>query len=71
MKKNIGSVDKFIRIIIAITIAILFFTNVISGTLGIILLIFAGMFLITSLIGFCGLYTILGVNTCKIKIKEN
>ncbi len=71
MKKNIGSVDKIIRILIAIIIAILFFTNVISGTLGIILLIFAGMFLITSLIGFCGLYTILGVSTCKIKTKEN
>ncbi len=71
MKKNIGSVDKVIRILIAITIVILFFTNVISGTLGIILLILAGMFLITSLIGFCGLYTILGISTCKIKTKEN
>ncbi|MCX7833958.1 MAG: DUF2892 domain-containing protein [Ignavibacteria bacterium] len=67
MKKNVGSADKVIRILIAAIIAILFFTKVISGTLGVILLIFAGVLLLTSLIGFCGLYTILGINTCKIK----
>ncbi len=71
MKKNVGSIDKTLRILLAIIIAILFFTKVITGTLGIILLIFAGILVITSLIGFCGLYTILGINTCKIKNKES
>lgn len=65
MKSNMGSTDKMVRIIIAIVIAILFFTNVISGTLGIILLILAGVFVLTSLISFCPLYPLIGMNTKK------
>ena len=67
MKKNVGSIDKIIRYLIAAIIIILFFTNVISGTLGIILLIVAGALIVTSLVSFCGLYTILGISTCKTK----
>ncbi len=67
MKSNIGTTDKIIRFIIAAVIAILFFTNVIQGTLGIILLIFAGILVVTSLVSFCGLYTIFGISTCKRK----
>lgn len=64
MKKNMGSIDKIIRILVAIVIAVLFFTNVISGTLGIVLLVLAGVFVLTSLISFCPLYTLVGINTC-------
>lgn len=64
MKKNMGSTDKMIRLLIAAVIAILFFTNVISGTLGIVLLVLAGVFILTSVISFCPLYAIMGVNTC-------
>lgn len=67
MKKNVGSIDKILRILIAVILAALFFTNVISGTVGIILLISAGVLIITSLIGFCGFYTLFGINTCKVK----
>jgi len=67
MKKNMGKTDKTVRIILAVLIAILYFTNVISGTLGIILLIFAGVFVLTSLVSFCPLYAPLGINTCSIK----
>ena len=67
MKKNMGTVDKTIRIILALIIAILFYTNVISGTLGIVLLIFGCAFLLTSIINFCPLYAILGISTCKTK----
>jgi len=67
MKKNMGTIDKTIRIIIAIIVAGLYFTNVISGTLGIVLLVFAGVFVLTSLISFCPLYTLLGINTSKKK----
>lgn len=67
MKSNIGNTDKIIRFIIAAIIAILFFTNVIQGTLGVILLIFAGILVVTSLISFCGLYTIFGISTCRKK----
>ena len=64
MKKNMGNIDKIIRILVTIVIAGLFFTNVISGTLGIVLLVLAGVFVLTSLIGFCPLYPLVGINTC-------
>lgn len=64
MKKNVGPADKLIRLVIAAIIAILFFLEVITGTLGLILLIVAGVLVLTSLISFCGLYALLGINTC-------
>jgi hypothetical protein len=67
MKKNMGSTDRMIRIIIAVLIAILYFTNVLTGTLGLILLVLAGVFVLTSLISFCPLYAPLGLSTCKTK----
>lgn len=67
MKTNMGPQDKTIRIIMAVIIAVLFFTKVISGTLAIVLLVVAGIFVLTSLIGFCPLYSLLGVNTCRKK----
>lgn len=63
MKKNMGTIDKVIRILVAVVLAILFYTNVISGTLGIILLVLAGVFVLTSLISFCPLYWPFGINT--------
>ena len=62
-----GSVDKVIRLLVAVVIAILFFTHVIEGTLGIILMILAGVFVLVSLIGFCPLYLPFGINTGKKK----
>ncbi len=62
-----GVVDRSIRLLIAMTIAILFFMEIISGTLGIVLLAVAGVFVLTSIVSFCGLYTLLGINTCKTK----
>lgn len=67
MKKNMGSADRTIRVLIAAVIAILFFTNVITGTLGIVLLVLAGVFLLTSVIGFCPLYAPFGISTCSGK----
>ena len=67
MKKNMGSADKIIRVIIAAIIATLYFTNVLTGTVGIVLLVLAGVFVLTSLISFCPLYTIFGISTCPIK----
>ena len=65
MKKNIGQTDRIIRFVAAILIAVLYFTHVITGTLAIILGIVAVVFLVTSLIGFCPLYTLLGISTNK------
>ena len=67
MKKNMGTTDKFIRVLIAVVIAVLYFMGYISGTLAIILMAVAVIFLLTSLISFCPLYTLLGINTCKTK----
>lgn len=63
MKKNMGTIDKVIRILVAIVLAVLFFTKVISGTLGIVLLALAVVFVLTSLISFCPLYLPFGIST--------
>jgi len=63
-----GLADKIIRILIAAVVTILFFTNVISGTLGIILLFISGIFVLTSLLSFCPLYLPFGI--CTLKKKE-
>ncbi|MGD9329618.1 MAG: DUF2892 domain-containing protein [Cyclobacteriaceae bacterium] len=67
MKKNMGNADRIIRVIVAVIIAALYFTNVITGTLGIVLLALAGIFVLTSLISFCPLYAPFGLSTCKVK----
>jgi hypothetical protein len=69
MKKNIGTVDKSIRVLAAIVIAILYFTNIISGTLAIILGIIAIALIITSLLSFCAAYVPLKVSTVKKETK--
>jgi hypothetical protein len=65
MKKNMGTIDKAIRILVAVTIAILFFAHVITGTLAIILVVLAAIFVLTSLVSFCPLYLPFGINTGK------
>lgn len=65
MKKNIGLFDRIIRILISITFVVLYFTGVINGTWGIILLVLAVVLLITSFTGFCALYTLFGLKTCR------
>lgn len=65
MKKNMGAVDRIIRVVIAVVIAVLYFTNILTGTLGIVLLIIAGVFLLTSLFSFCPLYLPFGLRTTK------
>ncbi|WP_370480360.1 YgaP family membrane protein [Tamlana flava] len=69
MTKNMGSADRIIRVIIAAIVGILYFTGTISGTLGIILLVLAGVFVLTSVISFCPLYAPFGIKTCKMKDK--
>ncbi|MEI8109886.1 MAG: DUF2892 domain-containing protein [Chitinophagia bacterium] len=70
MKKNMGSTDRMIRVIIAIVVSILFFTQTITGTIGLILLVLSGIFLATSFISFCPLYVPFGINTCKKEKKD-
>lgn len=65
MKKNMGAADRLIRIILAIVVAVLYFTNQISETAAIILGIFAIIFLLTGFIGFCPLYVPFKISTRK------
>jgi len=65
-----GIADKVIRTLLAIVVIVLFYLKVITGTLGIVLLVFAGIFLLTSFVSFCPLYKIVGFNTCTTKETE-
>jgi hypothetical protein len=67
MKKNMGNTDRIVRVLIAIVIAALYFTGTITGLVGTILLVLAGVFVATSVVSFCPLYTIVGLNTCPAK----
>jgi hypothetical protein len=67
MKKNMGRTDRIIRIIVAVVITMLYWQGSIEGTLAYVLFAVAGIFLLTSLISFCPLYSIVGLHTCKIK----
>ncbi|MDX1904097.1 MAG: DUF2892 domain-containing protein [Thermonemataceae bacterium] len=67
MKKNMGNIDRVIRTVLASVMIALFVAKVVTGTLGIILAVVAGVFLLTSVVGFCPLYAPLGLNTCPKK----
>ena len=63
MKKNMGGLDKGLRFLIAVVIGVLYFTNIISGTAALVLLVLAVVFIGTSLIGTCPLYLPFGIST--------
>lgn len=70
MKKNVGTIDKAIRIIVAIALSVLYYLGVISGTLGIVGLVVAIAMVFTSFVSFCPLYAILGINSCPAPNKN-
>ncbi|MVT43019.1 DUF2892 domain-containing protein [Chitinophaga oryziterrae] len=63
MKLNMGKADRIIRILLALTVGYLYYVKMISGTLGIVLMIIAFIFLITGIVGSCPLYTLFGINS--------
>jgi hypothetical protein len=65
MKKNVGQIDRIIRVALAVLVAVLYFTGVISGTWAILLGILAVILLVTGLVGTCPLYMLLGTSTKK------
>ena len=65
MKKNMSSADRIIRVLLAVVFAVLYFTGTVTGTLGLVLLVLGGVFVLTSLVSFCPLYAIVGISTCK------
>ncbi|MCX5880581.1 MAG: DUF2892 domain-containing protein [Deltaproteobacteria bacterium] len=64
-EKNMGTLDRAIRIVIAVVIAVLYFNGNLSGLTATVLGIFAIIFIITSFVGFCPLYSVIGLSTCK------
>ena len=67
MKKNMSSADRIIRVLLAAVFAYLYFGSVVTGTFGLILLILGVIFVLTSLVSFCPLYKLVGINTCPAK----
>jgi hypothetical protein len=67
MKKNMGSIDKTFRLLVAVALVVLYFLGVVEGVLGTAALVVAVVFTLTSVMSFCPLYTLFGINTCKTK----
>jgi Protein of unknown function (DUF2892) len=70
MKQNVGTIDKVVRIALAIVFGILYFTGTVTGVLGYVLLALGGIFLLTSMLGTCPIYSIVGISTCPVKQKK-
>ena len=65
MKRNMGVIDRIIRLVIAIVLISLFASGILAGTIGTILLIIAIVFALTSVVGFCPMYTIFRIKSKK------
>lgn len=69
MKKNMGMIDRVLRLVVSVVLAYLYFSGTVEGTLGIVLIAAAGIFTLTSIVSFCPIYTILGLSTCPVQKK--
>lgn len=65
MKRNMSNLDRIIRIILAALFAYLYFGGIVTGVFGIILVVLAVVFVLTSIVGFCPLYALLKISTLK------
>lgn len=70
MKKNMGSADRIIRVTIAAILAVLVITGVVSNIVGIVLMVVAAIFVLTSVVNFCPIYAVFGKSTCAMKKTE-
>lgn len=66
-----GNTDRIVRVLLAVLFAVLYFGGFITGTWGIVLVVLGGVFVLTSLVSFCPLYTLFGMNTCPVKNTGN
>lgn len=65
-----GGADKLVRLVVALLMILAYFQGIVTGTLGIVLLVVAAIFILTSLVSFCPLYTLFGMSTCPKKKDE-
>ncbi|MDZ7879806.1 MAG: DUF2892 domain-containing protein [Saprospiraceae bacterium] len=70
MKQNMSGADRIIRIAVAAIIGFLYYNGTLSGTLGIVALVLAGVFVLTSFVRFCPIYSLLGISTCPVGGKK-
>ncbi|MEM6263932.1 MAG: DUF2892 domain-containing protein [Bacteroidota bacterium] len=71
MKKNMGTADRIVRILVAIAAVALYATGTVTGALGIVLIVVAVIFAATSTVSFCPLYRLVGIRTCKVDLSAN
>jgi len=67
MTTNVGTLDRAVRIALAIVFSILYFTGTVSGTAGVVLLVLGAALVLTAVVGTCGLYSIFDISTCPVK----
>ncbi len=67
MKQNMSSLDRNVRWILAIVMATLYFTGMVTGALGIVLLVATVIFAVTGMVKFCPIYSVFGISTCSTK----
>ncbi len=67
MKKNMGTIDRIVRVFVAALLAYLFFSGALVGVLGIVALIIAGVFVVTAVFARCPLYCLIGMRTCPVQ----
>ena len=69
MKKNVGNIDRIVRILLALVFGYLYFSGTVTGLVGTVLLVLGGVFVLTALLGTCPIYSALGMSTCPVKQK--
>jgi hypothetical protein len=69
MKKNVGTIDRIVRILLALVFGYLYFSGTVTGLVGTVLLVLGGIFVLTALLGTCPIYSALGMSTCPVKQK--
>ena len=67
MKKNMSNIDRIARVVLAAVFAYLYFSGTVTGTLGIVLVVLAAIFVLTSLVSSCPLYSLVGISTCPVE----
>ena len=62
-----GGIDRTVRILLGAVFVYLYFAGIVTGTWGLVLVILGGIFVFTSVVGFCPMYAAVGINTCATK----
>lgn len=67
MKKNMGTIDRIARALVAAVLVYLFFSGALAGVFGIVALVVAGVFVVTAVFARCPLYCLIGIRTCPVQ----